>query len=141
MSIRIGSNLSSLYNSTYVSPTQDIDKASKVDQAQNIASGQQNSSGNQYIAQDHGGVVQTRVSDDNAFHKTQLEGSRERIEDMAGKLFKKLPDILKDMQNLPEESGEQAASRVAVTERNAAVIADRQAAGVMHTGELQDFSL
>ena len=88
---------------------------------------------------DHGGIIQTRVSDANAFQKTQLDGSRERIEAMADKLFDKLPNILNDMQKLPENAGaEDQASRVAVTERNAAAVADRQAA---QAAELQNFSL
>ena len=143
MSIRIGSNVSSLYNATRLNPAQDIDRASRVEQKQDISLDQQSArSGSRYIAQDHGGVVQTRVSDANAFQKSQLDGSRERIEDMADKLFSKLPDIFSDMQKLPDAAAEDqaAANRVAVTERNAAAVADRQAQAAQ-SGELQNFTV
>ena len=140
MSIRIGSNMSSYYNASRINPAQDIDRASRVEQKDNVSLGRQEvPGGSQYVAQDHGGIIQTRVSDANAFQKTQLDGSRERIEAMADKLFDKLPNILNDMRKLPENAGaEDQASRVAVTERNAAAVADRQAA---QAAELQNFSL
>ena len=48
---------------------------------------------------------------------------------MADKLFNKLPDIFADMKKLPDGTENQtAASRVSVTERNVAAVADRQAA-------------
>ncbi|MBR1523854.1 MAG: hypothetical protein IJ641_05305 [Lachnospiraceae bacterium] len=131
MSLRIGANIPSLYNSTRINQTSDIDNTSRIDRQAAVASEQQEgrSSANQYISQDHGGVVKTRVADANAFQKAQLDGNRERIEDMADKLFSKLPDIFADMKKLPAETENQtAASRVSVTERNVAAVADRQAA-------------
>ncbi len=143
MSIRIGSNVSSLYSATRLNPAQDIDRASRVEQKQDFALDQQDvRSGSQYVAQDHGGVVQTRVSDANAFQKGQLDGNRERIEAMADKLFSKLPDIFNDMQKLPDTAAEDkaAATRVAVTERNAAAVAERQAQAAQ-SEELQNFTV
>ncbi|MBQ4482832.1 MAG: hypothetical protein II966_06315 [Lachnospiraceae bacterium] len=131
MSLRIGSNIASLYNANRINQSQDIDRASRIDQQTPAASDNKDgrSNGNQYISQAHGGVLKTRVADANSFKKAQLDTSRERIEDMADKLYTKLPDILNDMKKLPDESESQAAaSRVAVTERNAAAVAERQAA-------------
>lgn len=131
MSLRIGSNVSSLYNSSRINQTAGIDNTSRINRQDAVASEQQenrNSAG-QYVSQDHGGVVKTRVADAHAFQKAQLDGNRERIEDMANKLFDKLPDILADMKKLPEAAeGQAAAGRVSVTERNVAAIAERQAA-------------
>ncbi len=140
MSIRIGSNMTSFYNASRINPAQDIDRASRVEKKNDVALDLQDGRSNgQYVAKDHGGVIQTRVSDANAFQKTQLDSSRERIEEMANKLFDKLPNILNDMQKLPENTGaEDQAARVAVTERNAAAVADRQA---QQAAELQNFSL
>ena len=103
MSLRIGGNIPSLYNATRINQTPDIDKTSRVEQKEALGSQLQDSRGNagQYISQGHGGVVQTRISDTNAYKKAQLDGSRERIEDMAEKLYSKLPDIFADMKKLP----------------------------------------
>ncbi len=132
MSLRIGGNISSLYNATRINQPQEVDNTSKIDQQSAVASEQRDGRGSagQYVSQEHGGVVQTRVSDTNAFKKAQLDGNRERIEEMASKLYDKLPDIFADMRKLPsEEDGQQAvASRVSVNERNVAAVADRQAA-------------
>ena len=129
MSLRIGGSIPSLYNATRINQPQEIDNTSKVEQQSPVAE-QQNgrSNGGQYISQDHGGVVQTRVADANAFKKAQLDGNRGRIEDMAEKLYNKLPDIFADMKKLPGEAdGQQAAAaRVSVNERNVAAVADRQ---------------
>ena len=140
MSLRIGGNIPSLYNATRINQTPDIDKTSRVEQKEALGSQLQDSRGNagQYISQGHGGVVQTRISDTNAYKKAQLDGSRERIEDMAEKLYSKLPDIFADMKKLPSETDEKAATRVSVNERNVAAVADKQAA---QSQQLMDFSL
>ena len=140
MSLRIGGNIPALYNATRINQTPDINKTSEVAQKSSVGSGQQDSRSNagQYVSQEHGGVLHTRVADANAFKKAQLDGSRERIEDMADKLYNKLPDIFADMKKLPSDEGVQAASRVAVTERNVAAVADKQAA---QSQELMNFAL
>ena len=140
MSLRIGGNISSLYNASRINQTPDIDKTSRIEQQATIGSELQDSrsSAGQYVSQDHGGVLKTRVADANSFQKTQLDGTRGRIEDMADKLFNKLPDIFADMKKLPEETENQtAASRVSVTERNVAAVADRQAAEQDQLGEIR----
>ena len=141
MSLRIGGNIPSLYNATRINQAPEIDKTSRVEQKEAVGSQLQDnrSSAGQYISQGHGGVVQTRVSDTNAYKKAQLDGSRERIEDMAEKLYSKLPDILADMKKIPSETEEKtAAARVSVNERNVAAVADKQAAQAQ---QLMDFSL
>lgn len=129
MSLRIGGNIPSLYNTTRINHTADIDRASRVEQKEALDSQLQENRGKagQYISQGHGGVVQTRVSDTNAYKKAQLDGSRDRIEDMAEKLYSKLPDIFADMKKLPSEAVVQTSSRVSVNERNVAAVADKQA--------------
>lgn len=141
MSLRIGGNISSLYNATRINQPQEIDNTSRVEHQNPVAEQQENrGNGGQYVSQDHGGVVQTRVSDTNAFKKAQLDGNRERIEEMASKLYDKLPNIFADMRKLPsEEDGQQAAaSRISVNERNVAAVADRQAA---EQDQLMNFAL
>ena len=141
MSLRIGSGMSALYSPSRISQTSDIDNTSRIDRQSAVASEQQEGRNNagQYVSQDHGGVVHTRIADANAFKKAQLDGSRERIESMADKLYDRLPDIFADMKNLPSETEEStAAARVSVTERNAAAIADRQAG---QQDELVNFTL
>ncbi len=140
MSLRIGGNIPSFYNTTRINQTPDIDKTSRVEQQAAIGSDPQESrnTAGQYVSQDHAGVVKTRVADANAFKKAQLEGNRERIEDMVDKLYSKLPDIFADMKKLTAEDGQETASRVAVTERNVAAVADRQAE---QSQQLMNFSL
>lgn len=141
MSLRIGANIPSYLNSARIDQTPDIDKTSRAEQQSAATSDQSSGHGSagQYISQEHGGVVRTRVADANSFKKAQLDGSRERVEAMADKLYSKLPDIFADMRKLPEEGETQtAASRVSVNERNVAAVADRQAAG---QEQLVDFSL
>ena len=140
MSLRIGGNISSLYNATRINQTSDIDRTSRVEQKESVNSQLKDNRGNagQYISKEHGGVVQTRVSDTNAYKKAQLDGSRERIEDMAEKLYKKLPDIFADMKKLPAGEEGQASTRVSVNERNVAAVADKQA---QNAQQLVDFTL
>ena len=140
MSLRIGGNISSLYNATRINQTSDIDRTSRVEQKEAVSSQLQDNRGNagQYISKEHGGVVQTRVSDTNAYKKAQLDGSRERIEDMAEKLYSKLPDIFADMKKLSGEEEGQANARVSVNERNVAAVADKQA---QNAQQLVDFTL
>ncbi|MCR5774796.1 MAG: hypothetical protein K6G42_06890 [Lachnospiraceae bacterium] len=140
MSIRIGSNIPSFYNSNRINQTPDIDNTPRIEQQSQVNDQKEgrNSAG-QYISQEHGGVVQTRVADANSFKKAQLDGNRERIEEMANKLYSKLPDIFADMSRLTTGSDDQtAASRVAVNERNVAAVADKQAD---QTEQLVNFTL
>lgn len=140
MSLRIGGNIPSLYNTTRINQTPDINKTSEIEHKPASGSQQDRSSNaGQYVSQEHGGVLQTRVADANAFKKVQLDGTRERIEDMANKLYSKLPDIFEDMKKIPSETdGQAAASRVAVTEKNVAAVADRQAE---QSQQLMNFAL
>ncbi len=141
MSLRISGNISSLYNSARIGQTQNIDRTSRVEQQSPVSSDLKDSrsTGGQYVSQEHGGVLQTRVSDANAFKKAQLDTNREKIESMAEKLYDKLPDIFADMRKLPDEAeGKQTASRVSVTERNVAAVADKQAE---QQEQLMNFSL
>lgn len=75
------------------------------------------------------GVVQTRVSPDNAFQKAMVTDPSFAYERLAGKLLDKLPNILQDMKNLPEgsafdeklakqavEAGEKTPSKVVISE-------------------------
>ena len=143
MGFRIGSNLSALFNPSRIGQTPDIDRTSGVDKAgQSQASGRQGQDGGagQYVSREHGGVVQTRVADVNNFKKAQLDGSRANIESMADRLYDKLPNILADMKKLPGEGDSRTeAGRVAVNERNAAAVADSQAAREQE--QLVNFSL
>ncbi len=84
----------------------------------------------QYIPENGGGVIQTRVSPENAFQKAKLENPRSGIEAMAEKLMDKLPDILRDMKNVPEysEAAQNVGTgKVVVSDRNAAVVAQQNA--------------
>ena len=144
MSIKIGTGVSPVYDPSLIRQASSVAASSRISKPEEAQAprADEASKSSQYISPDHGGVVQTRVSDANAFQKSQIKGSREAIEDMAGKLMSKLPNILSDMQRLPAAAGaeDQAAAteRVAVTERNAALVADRQA---QQTEELQNFAL
>ncbi len=142
MSLRIGGNIPSLYNTTRINQSPDINRTSGVEQTSAAQSGQQDdrSSAGQYISREHGGVVQTKVSDANAYKKAQLDSNRARMEDMADKLYSKLPDIFNDMKKLNTgEEEKTAAARVAVTERNVAAVADRQQQDASQ--QLMDFAL
>lgn len=50
------------------------------------------------------GVLQTKVSPDNSFQKAMVSDASFAYERMASKLMDKLPNILRDMKNLPETS-------------------------------------
>lgn len=144
MSLRIGANITNLFNQTRINQPQDIDRTSRIDKAgqDQVAEQQdQRSTAGQYVSQDHGGVVQTRVADANNFKKAQLEGNRAEVESLADKLYSKLPNILEDMKLVPGGEGEQgvAATKVSVNERNAAAVADKQAGQGQE--QLENFTL
>ncbi len=140
MSMKVGTGMSQYYDVSRLSRTSDIDRTSRVGQKEAADSLQNNSrNGSQYISQDHGGVIQTRVSDANAYQKNQIDTNRQTVEKMAEKLMSKLPDILKDMQSIPQTTAQtETESRVAVNERNAALVAERQQ---QDAAALQNFSL
>ena len=138
--MRIGSGIPGFYNAASrlngldatnnVSRVSDVSTASRED-----GSREHGSSG--YIAE-RGGVIQTRVSPENAYQKTKLDNPREVVEDMADKLMGKLPQILDDMKRLTVEEDQAAQSRrVVVNERNAAAVAQNNA----QEQNLMNFSL
>lgn len=136
--MKIGSGIQSFYNST--SKVNDLSQVSGASRVSDQASGlsernSQDNGGSGYIAE-HGGVIRTKVSPENAFQKVRLENPRQRVEDMADKLMSKLPDIMKDMKRLTEDDAAER-QKVVINENNAA--AARKAA----TGEAQlaDFTL
>ena len=93
-----------------------------------------------YISE-HGGVIKTRVSPENAFNKVRLENPRAQVEDMADKLMSKLPDIMEDMRKLDNENmtaGTGETKKVIVNERNAAAVAEKTA---QDNAEMLNFSL
>ncbi len=138
MSMKVGSGMSQYYDVSRLNRNSEIEKTSRVDQSGSSAAIQnENRNASQYISQDHGGVVQTRVSDANSYQKSQLDGSREKVEKLADKLMSKLPNILADMQNLPAADETGAVNRVAVNERNAGAVAERQ----QQEAVLQNFAL
>ena len=96
----------------------------------------------QYIPENGGGVIQTRVSPENSFQKARLDNPKSSFESMADKLMSKLPDILRDMRDVPAYAGEDFSSgsaRVVVSDRNAAEVARQNAQKAAEP--LADFSL
>ncbi len=127
--MRIGSGIPGFYNAA--SKLNNLDAVNSISRVSDpaAASGerQQNSESAGYIAE-HGGVIKTRISPENAYQKAKLETPRQIVEDMADKLMGKLPDILRDMKNLTEEETQATENRrVVVNERNAAAVAQKTA--------------
>ena len=114
--MKVNAAMASFYNASSasrLSSVNSVNASQKVNSAQGSAgtgSGSRDSA-SQYLSE-HGGVVQTRVSPENAYQKTMLSDPRYGIERMASKLMTKLPDILKDMQNVSDynENADSAAS-------------------------------
>ncbi len=137
--MRIGSGIPGFYNAA--SKINQLDASNRVSRVSdlNSAAGEnkQQGSASGYVAE-HGGVIKTRVSPENAYQKAKLDNPRQAVEDMADKLMGKLPQILNDMRNLTEEN-EQAAEnrRVVVNERNAAAVAQK----TVENQNLMNFSL
>ncbi len=138
--MRIGSGIPGFYNAA--SRLNGIDAANNVSRVSDInsASQENNGEGRQdagYIAQ-HGGIIKTRVSPENAYQKAKLDNPREIVEDMADKLMSKLPQIMDDMKRLTADDEKAVENqKVVVNERNAAAVAEKAAGNQ----ELMNFSL
>lgn len=130
--MRIDAGMASFYNassSARVQSAGNVNAASKVSSSQNTAGASSNgNSASQYLSE-HGGVIQTRVSSASSYQKAMLDNPRSIAENMASKLMGKLPNILRDMQNLSSDgSGSvssaasangNASNKVVITEANA----------------------
>ena len=137
--MRIGSGIPGFYNAA--SKINSLDASNSISRVSdsNSAAGErkQQESASGYIA-DHGGVIKTRVSPENAYQKAKLDNPRETVEAMADKLMGKLPQILNDMRNLTEENEQAAESRkIVVNERNAQAVAQK----AIENQDLMNFSL
>ncbi len=134
--MRIGAGVPSFYNaSSRINNIESTDQVSRVSQGSTAsAKEQERNEASQYIAE-HGGVIQTKVSPENAYQKAMLETPRAKVEDMADKLISKMPRILEDMKKLvPDET---ANEKVVVNENNAAAVAEK----TKQNNELMNFSI
>ena len=134
--MRIGAGVPSFYNaSSRINNIENTDQVSRVSQGSAAsAKEQERNEASQYIAE-HGGVIQTKVSPENAYQKAMLETPRAKVEDMADKLMSKMPRILEDMKKLvPDET---ANEKVVVNENNAAAVAEK----AKQNNELMNFSI
>ena len=134
--MRIGAGVPSFYNaSSRINNIENTDQVSRVSQGSAAsAKEQERNEASQYIAE-HGGVIQTKVSPENAYQKAMLETPRAKVEDMADKLMSKMPRILEDMKKLvPDET---ANEKVVVNENNAAAVAEK----TKQNNELMNFSI
>ena len=138
--MRIGSGIPGFYNAA--SRLNGLDATNNVSRVSDVSTPSRENEGRDrgnagYIAE-HGGVIQTRVSPENAYQKTKLDNPREAVEDMADKLMGKLPQILEDMKKLTVEEDQAAENRrVVVNERNAAAVAQKN----VQDQNLMNFSL
>ena len=134
--MRIGAGVPSFYNaSSRINNIENTEQISRVSQGSAASAKEQERNGaSQYIAE-HGGVIQTKVSPENAYQKAMLETPRAKVEDMADKLMSKMPRILEDMKKLvPDEA---ANEKVVVNENNAAAVAEK----TKQNNELMNFSI
>ena len=134
--MRIGAGVPSFYNaSSRINNIENTDQVSRVSQGSAAsAKEQERNEASQYIAE-HGGVIQTKVSPENAYQKAMLETPRAKVEDMADRLMSKMPRILEDMKKLvPDET---ANEKVVVNENNAAAVAEK----TKQNNELMNFSI
>ncbi len=134
--MRIGAGVPSFYNaSSRINNIENTEQISRVSQGSAaLAKEQERNGASQYIAE-HGGVIQTKVSPENAYQKAMLETPRAKVEDMADKLMSKMPRILEDMKKLvPDEA---ANEKVVVNENNAAAVAEK----TKQNNELMNFSI
>ncbi|MBO4374987.1 MAG: hypothetical protein J5829_07755 [Lachnospiraceae bacterium] len=138
--MRIGAGVPSFYNaSSKINDIGNIDEINSISPNSAASSREQDrNEASQYIAE-HGGVVQTKVSPENAYQKAMLDSPRARVEDMAEKLVSKMPRILEDMKRLVPDETEAAASneKVVINENNAAAVADK----AKQNNELMNFSI
>lgn len=136
MRIGAGTGVPSFYNASSrinnIGSAEEINRVSAGSQAPGQQ--QERNEASQYIAE-HGGVIQTRVSPENAFQKAMLDSPRARIEDMADKLVDKMPRIMEDMRKLVPD--EEAAAKTIVNENNAAAVAEKN----VMKNELENFSI
>lgn len=125
--MRIGSGIPGFYNAA--SRLNGIDAARNISRVSDLnTASQENREENKsqdYLSQ-HGGIIKTRVSPENAYQKAKLDNPREVVEDMADKLIDKLPQIMEDMKKLTVQEEAAAENRkVVVNERNAAAVAEK----------------
>ena len=79
-----------------------VEKVSPVQEVKGISSLTEQKA--EEIDRESRGVLQTKVSPDNSFQKAMVSDASFAYERMAAKLMDKLPNILRDMKNLPETS-------------------------------------
>lgn len=145
--MRIDAGMASFYNasSSRLQSVNNAGASAKVSGAQGSSQSAGNgNSASQYVSKDHGGVVQTRVSAANSYQKAMLDNPRSIAEGMASKLMGKLPNILRDMQNIPDESsmsaisssasGSGASGKVVITDAGAMAGSNGSGAGSSGSG-------
>ena len=109
MAMKIGNTISGYYNPDRIDPSgqaQRVERTEKIngiEGSRNVIS--QPAKENPYSGRENRALVRTQVSPENSFQKAMVNDPSFAIERMAAKLFDKLPKILEDMRNLPEESG------------------------------------
>ncbi len=107
--MRINSSMTSFYDAGRVNSaghsgkTERVEKIRPVEETKGISSLTEQLKAEER-SRENLGVVQTKVSPDNAFQKAMVTDRSFAFDRMAGKLMDKLPDILKDMARLPEEN-------------------------------------
>ncbi len=93
---------------------------------------------NQEYARSSQGIVQTKVSPENSYQKQMVNDPRFAAERMASKLMDKLPMILEDMKNLPDNmnqnyavpdfSSSPASGKIVISENSVADYGQEQTA-------------
>ena len=110
MSMRIDASLPSFYNAGSVEElnrnrqVNPVERVRPVEEAKGISSlTEQQKAG--AFSDENRGIIRTRVSPENSFQKAMVTDPSFAFERMAGKLMDKLPNILMDIKNLPEDTG------------------------------------
>ncbi len=104
--MRINSSMPSFYDAGRVNNagrTPRVERIDPVEEAKGISSLTEQLKSEER-SRENLGVVQTKVSPENSFQKAMVTDRSFAFDRMAGKLMDKLPDILKDMADLPEEN-------------------------------------
>lgn len=144
--MKINSNIASFYNASSRVNSSDYNRrvlateeVSPKAQSTDTASAQSEEKRNGY--QPSVGIQQTKVSSDNSYQKRMITDPRFAVERMAGKLMDKLPDILTDMKNLPDEN--KAAIAVPVENKSSKVVIRENSSVNFNAAQmqLQDISL
>lgn len=137
--MRIDAGMASFYNasSSRLQSANSVNAASasaRVSGSQGTAdAAAQSNSSSQYLSS-HGGVIQTRVSPQNSYQKAMLDNPRSIAEGMASKLMGKLPNILRDMQNLTDNNSVSAAASDSGNSSGKVVITEASAGSAMNNG-------